>query len=118
MKAIRISLGLAAGLATGLSVALLNRNTNDTSVHTTSSENTSDITQELDIIKQQINNIMNYAVTAKNEGAQLSRSISHDLKSSIGTFKADINPNVQRLQKYIENLQNRGEELTNFPTKK
>lgn len=36
----------------------------------------------------------------------------------IGEFKADINPNIKQLQSHIENLQNRGEEMTNFPTKK
>lgn len=31
----------------------------------------------------------------------------------IGDFKSDINPNIEKLQSHIENLQNRGEEITN-----
>ena len=30
----------------------------------------------------------------------------------IGDFKSDIDPNIKRLQSHIENLQNRGEEIS------
>ena len=30
----------------------------------------------------------------------------------IGDFKSDIDPNIENLQSHIENLQNRGEEIS------
>ena len=35
------------------------------------------------------------------------------LKELIGNFKSDINPNIEKLQTHIENLQNRGEDISN-----
>ncbi len=36
-----------------------------------------------------------------------------EIKSLLGNFKSDINPNIERLQSHIENLQNRGEDIGN-----
>ena len=39
--------------------------------------------------------------------------LAKSLKGLIGNFKSDINPNIEKLQSHIENLQNRGEDISN-----
>ncbi|MGV3043067.1 YtxH domain-containing protein [Staphylococcus rostri] len=118
MNAAKITLGLAAGIATGVSLVLMERQ-KETSRTLNLSENTpAEISDELDTMKSQIHQIKNHAVTIKEDGTEFAKSIGGDIKTSIGEFKADITPNIQRLQQYLENIQNRGEEITNFPTKK
>ena len=118
MKAAKITLGLAAGIATGVSLVLMERQKDAVRTNNLTENAPAEISTELDTMKSQLDDIKNHAVTIKQDGTEFARSIGGDLKTAIGEFKADITPNIQRLQRYIENIQNRGEEITNFPTKK
>ena len=64
-------------------------------------------------MKQSFNDILNYGSQIKNESIEFGSSIGEEFKGLIGNFKSDINPNIEKLQSHIENLQNRGEDISN-----
>ena len=111
MKTAQILLGLGAGVATGLGVALMNRDEYvEHAKKPVGAE--SEFDREITTIKQSINDITNYIAQIKSEGTEFGSSIGDEVKTMIGDFKSDIDPNIDKLQSHIENLQNRGEEIT------
>ncbi|WP_211295803.1 YtxH domain-containing protein [Staphylococcus muscae] len=117
MKLANVTLGLAVGIATGVSLVLMERQNQSLGAKARVGTS-SDISDDLDIIKAQMNQIKDHALTIKEDSTDFAQSIGGDLKTTLGEFKADITPNIKRLQGYRkENIQNRGNEITNFPTK-
>ncbi|CEF18426.1 YtxH domain-containing protein [Staphylococcus xylosus] len=116
MKTAQILLGLGAGVATGLGVALMNRDKKDSNEYIEHAKKPvgaeSEFNREINTIKQSINDITNYIAQIKSEGTEFSSSIGDEVKTMIGDFKSDIDPNIEKLQSHIENLQNRGDEIT------
>lgn len=116
MKTAQILLGLGAGVATGLGVALMNRDKKDSNEYNEHAKKPvgaeSEFNREINTIKQSINDITNYIAQIKSEGTEFGSSIGDEVKTMIGDFKSDINPNIEKLQSHIENLQNRGDEIT------
>lgn len=117
MKVTRILFGLGVGAAAGFAVALSNRddqsvkhNTIDASQPTGAQ---SELEREIETMKQTFNDILNYGSQIKNESVEYGSSIGEEFKTLIGSFKSDINPNIEKLQSHIENLQNRGEDISN-----
>ena len=116
MKIAQVLLGLGAGVATGVGVVLMNRE-NKTQNQLTGNQvkptgADSELSREVDSIKQNINDITNYVAQIKSESTEFGSSIGDEVKEMIGSFKADINPNIERIQSHVENLQNRGEEIS------
>ena len=118
MKAVRITLGVVAGVATGLGVALIKKDGQTRIANPRPERPKTELEQEVDTIKQSVNDIVSYVTQIKTESQSFASSIGDEVKTMIGEFQADIDPNVKRIQTHIENLQNRGQEITNFPTKK
>ena len=117
MKVTRILFGLGVGAAAGFAVALRNRddhsvkhNTIDASQPTGAQ---SELEREIETMKQTFNDILDYGSQIKNESVEYGSSIGDEFKELIGNFKSDINPNIEKLQTHIENLQNRGEDISN-----
>ena len=116
MKVAQVLLGLGARFATGVGVVLMNRE-NKTQNQLTGNQvkptgADSELSREVDSIKQNINDITNYVAQIKSESTEFGSSIGDEVKEMIGSFKADINPNIERIQSHVENLQNRGEEIS------
>ncbi|UXU50844.1 YtxH domain-containing protein [Staphylococcus arlettae] len=116
MKVAQVLLGLGAGVATGVGVVLMNRE-NKTQNQLTGNQvkptgADSELSREVDSIKQNINDITNYVAQIKSESTEFGSSIGDEVKEMIGSFKADITPNIERIQSHVENLQNRGEEIS------
>lgn len=116
MKIVRMTLGVVAGVATGLGVALVARDGQTRIANPKVARPKTEL--EVDTMKNSIHDIKRYIAQIKNESQSFAGSIGDEVKTMIGEFKADIDPNIKQLQSHIENLQNRGEEMTNFPTKK
>ncbi|SCS34756.1 YtxH domain-containing protein [Staphylococcus caeli] len=116
MKTAQILLGLGAGIATGVGVALMNRDKKDSNQFSARDKRPagaeSEVDREINTIKQSINDIANYVAQIKTESTEFGTSIGDEVKTMIGDFKSDINPNIENLQSHIENLQNRGEEIS------
>lgn len=116
MKTAQILLGLGAGVATGLGVALMNRDKKDSNEYIEHAKKPvgaeSEFNREINTIKQSINDITNYIAQINSEGTEFGSSIGDEVKTMIGDFKSDIDPNIEKLQSHIENLQNRGDEIT------
>ncbi|ATH59768.1 MULTISPECIES: YtxH domain-containing protein [Staphylococcus] len=117
MKTAQLLLGLGAGVATGLGVALMNREKKNSNHSITQGPKPtgaeSEFDREINTIKQSVNDIVNYIAQVKSESTEFGSTIGDEVKTMIGDFKSDINPNIEKLQSHIENLQNRGEEITN-----
>ncbi|MDT3960624.1 YtxH domain-containing protein [Staphylococcus kloosii] len=116
MKATQVLLGLGAGVATGVGVVLMNREKQNhqklagNAGQPTGAE--SELNREVNTIKQNVNDIINYVSQIKSESTEFGSTIGDEVKKLIGNFQSDINPNIERLQSHIENLQNRGEEIS------
>ncbi|MEJ7456276.1 YtxH domain-containing protein [Staphylococcus warneri] len=117
MKVTRVLFGIGVGVAAGFAVSLRNRD--DQSVKNNTIDGgqptgaQSELQRELETMKQSFNDILNYSSQIKNEGTEFGSLIGDEIKTLIGNFKSDINPNIEKLQSHIENLQNRGEEISN-----
>ncbi|AYX90181.1 YtxH domain-containing protein [Staphylococcus cohnii] len=116
MKTAQLLLGLGAGVATGIGVALMNRDKKNSSQYVTEARKPtgaeSEFDREINTIKQNVNDIVNYIAQIKSESTEIGSTIGDEVKTMIGDFKSDIDPNIENLQSHIENLQNRGEEIS------
>ncbi|ARJ50098.1 YtxH domain-containing protein [Staphylococcus lutrae] len=117
MKIVRMTLGVIAGVATGLGVALIVKDGQTRIANPKAERPKSELEHEIDTMKNSIGDIKQYVAQIKNDGQRFAGSIGDEVKTMIGEFKADIDPNIKRIQSHIENLQNRGEEISNFPSK-
>ncbi|MCG7306604.1 YtxH domain-containing protein [Staphylococcus warneri] len=117
MKVTRVLFGIGVGVAAGFAVSLRNRDDQSVKNNTIDggqpTDAQSELQRELETMKQSFNDILNYSSQIKNEGTEFGSSIGDEIKTLIGNFKSDINPNIEKLQSHIENLQNRGEEISN-----
>ena len=116
MKTAQLLLGLGAGVATGIGVALMNRDKKNSNQFEAEARRPtgaeSEFDKEINTIKQSVNDIVTYISQIKSESTEFGSSIGDEVKEMIGSFKADINPNIERIQSHVENLQNRGEEIS------
>lgn len=117
MKVSRILFGLGVGAVAGFAVALRHRDDQSVKNHTIDASqptgSQSELQREIENMKQSFNDILNYGSQIKNESIEFGSSIGEEFKGLIGNFKSDINPNIEKLQSHIENLQNRGEDISN-----
>ena len=109
MKASRILFGIGVGVAAGFVVALQGRDDDKVSRTTRSIVPfphwfKTNYNVNFETIKQSFNDILNHGVQIKNESAEFGSSIGGEIKSLLGNFKSDINPNIERLQSHIENF--------------
>ena len=114
MKATRIIFGLGVGIAAGVAVTFLNRDNQSVKNATIDAKEptgtNSELEREIENLKHNVYNVIDYTKQIKNESTAYASSIGDEIKSLIGNFKADINPNIEQLQSHIENLQNRGQQ--------
>lgn len=118
MKVTRVLFGIGVGVAAGVAVSWMNRDhrgviegdTNGAKVPTGAR---SELEREIESVKRSFHNIIDYSKQVKNDGVQYGSEIGDEFKALIGDFKSDINPNIEKLKSHIENLQNRGEEISN-----
>lgn len=109
MKIANVLIGLGAGVAAGLAVTYYRRSSENVFIQ----DNEADIER----MKQSATDIKNYIAQIKNESTDFASSIAGDVKDIIGSFKSDIQPNIERLQGNIENIQNRVNEMAEGPKK-
>ena len=113
MKVSRILFGLGVGAVAGFAVALRHRDDQSVKNHTIDAsqptEAQSELQREIENMKQSFNDILNYGSQIKNESIEFGSSVGEEFKGLIG----NINPNIEKLQSHIENLQNRGEDISN-----
>ena len=116
MKATRIIFGLGVGIAAGVAVTFLNRDNQSVKNATIDAKEptgtNSELEREIENLKHNVYNVIDYTKKIKNESTAYASSIGDEIKSLIGNFKADINPNIEQLQSHIENLQNRGQQIS------
>lgn len=116
MKATRIIFGLGVGIAACVAVTFLNRDNQSVKNATIDAKEptgtNSELEREIENLKHNVYNVIDYTKQIKNESTAYASSIGDEIKSLIGNFKADINPNIEQLQSHIENLQNRGQQIS------
>lgn len=117
MKASRILFGLSAGLAASIAVTFMNRDDQSVKNATIDAKeptgSRSELEREIEDLKRNFHHVIDYSKQVKNDSTEFGSSIGDEIKTLIGNFKSDINPNIEQLQSHIENLQNRGEEISN-----
>lgn len=117
MKVTRVLFGISVGIASGIAVSWMNRDADSVKNNTIDSKtptgSRSELEREIESIKRSFHNIVDYGKQVKNDGVEYGSEIGDEFKTLIGDFKSDINPNIEKLQSHIENLRNRGEEISN-----
>lgn len=117
MKISRVLFGITVGVASGIAVSWLNRDDQSVKNNTIDAKeptgSRSELEREIESLKRNFFNIIDYGKQVKNDGVSYGSEIGDEFKTLIGDFKSDINPNIEKLQSHIENLQNRGEEISN-----
>lgn len=117
MKISRVLFGITAGVASGILCFLVkpwwSKRKNNTIDAKEPTGSRSELEREIESLKRNFFNIIDYGKQVKNDGVSYGSEIGDEFKTLIGDFKSDINPNIEKLQSHIENLQNRGEEISN-----
>lgn len=111
MKFSRLAIGVGVGLVTGFTTAILNTDRSGDALKTDLKSTTDGSKIQLNEIKDNAVEIRNYVLKTKDESQIAIQSLSEEVKTMINEFKADINPNIEQIQKNIENISNRGNEI-------
>ena len=98
--------GLAVGVAAGMVVAIMTAPQTGKQLRSNIARNTSVLKDQLVDVKNETNNvkqsITSFSIEAKNNIPQ----IINELKETITTFKAEIEPDALKLKQEIDVLQN------------
>src|SRR5699024_5603441 len=101
MKTAQLLLGIGAGVATGIGFALMNRDKKNSNKYETEARRPTGAESEFDkennTIKQSVNDIVNYISQIKSESTEIGSTIGDEVKTMIGDFKSDIDPNIENL---------------------
>ena len=111
MKFTRFALGVGVGLATGFATAILNTDRSGDALRTDLKSTADGSKIQLSEIKDNAIEIKDYVLKTKDESQIAIQSLSEEIKTMINEFKADIYPNIEQIQKNIENISNRGNEI-------
>ncbi|MEB5684933.1 YtxH domain-containing protein [Mammaliicoccus lentus] len=111
MKFTRFALGVGVGLATGFATAILNTDCSGDALRTDLKSTADGSKVQINEIKDNVAEIKEYVLKTKDESQIAIQSLSEEIKTMISQFKADIDPNIDRIQKNIENISNRGNEI-------
>ena len=60
----------------------------------------SELEREIESLKRNFFNIIDYGKQVKNDGVSYGSEIGDEFKTLIGDFKSDINPNIEKLQSH------------------
>lgn len=111
MKFSRLAIGIGVGLVTGFTTAILNTDRSGDALKTDIQSTTDGSKVQLDEMKASAKEIKDYVLKTKDESQIAIQSLSEEVKTMINEFKADIDPNIEQIQKNIENINNRGNEI-------
>ena len=63
-------------------------------------------------LKIEADEVKSSFLKTKHESQEVFSSLGDEIKTMINNFQADINPNIENIQGHIENVSNRGEEIS------
>lgn len=107
MKLKNIGVGFTVGLTGGLLIAFLNAPKSGKELQNSLTSGSNDLQSGLNQLKIEGDEIKNAFLKTKHESSEVFSTLGDEVKTMISNFQADINPNIERLQSNIENVQNR-----------
>lgn len=107
MKLKNIGVGFTVGLTGGLLIAFLNAPKSGKALQNSLASGSNDLQSGLNQLKIEGDEIKNTFLKTKHESSEVFSTLGDEVKTMISNFQADINPNIERLQTNIENVQNR-----------
>src|SRR5699024_8935201 len=111
MKFTRFALGVGVGLATGFATAILNTDRSGDALRTDLKSTADGSKVQINEIKDNVAEIKEYVLKTKDESQIAIQSLSEEIETMNSEYEDDIDPNIDRIQKNIEHISNRSNEI-------
>lgn len=112
MKFKNIMVGFAVGVTGGMLVSILNAPKSGSELQQSLKNESGNFKSQMDQLKVEADEVKSSFLKTKHESQEVFSSLGDEIKTMINNFQADINPNIENIQGHIENVSNRGEEIS------
>ena len=112
MKFKNIAVGFAVGVTGGMLVSLLNAPKSGSELQQSLKSESGNFKSQMNQLKVEAGEVKSSFLKTKHESQEVFSSLGDEIKTMINNFQADINPNIENIQGHIENVSNRGEEMS------
>lgn len=112
MKFKNIMVGFAVGVTGGMLVSFLNAPKSGTELQQSLKNESGNFKSQMNQLKVEADEVKSSFLKTKHESQEVFNSLGDEIKTMINNFQADINPNIENIQGHIENVSNRGEEIS------
>ncbi|WP_411842233.1 YtxH domain-containing protein [Salinicoccus sp. HZC-1] len=111
MKIKNAGIGFLVGVTGGTLIAMLNAPKSGSELQASLKSGSGSMKSQMDQLKIEANEVKSSFLTTKHESQEVFKTLGDEIKSMVSNYQADISPNIERIKKEGENLQNRGEEI-------
>ncbi|MCD2137310.1 YtxH domain-containing protein [Salinicoccus halitifaciens] len=112
MKLKNIAVGFLVGVTGGALVSMLNAPKSGSELQQSLKEESGNFKSQMNQVKIEANAVKSSFLKTKHESQEVFSSLGDEIKTMISNFQADINPNIENIQNHVDNLSNRGEEIS------
>lgn len=111
MKLKNIGVGFAVGITGGMLISFLNAPKSGKELQRSLKSNSKDFQSQFDQLKIEGDDIKNSFLQTKRESSEVFSTLGDEIKTLISNYKADINPNIERIQSEVEIITNKAENV-------
>lgn len=112
MKLKNTAVGFFVGLTGGALIAMLNAPKSGNELQQSLKDSSGSFKSQMNQLKVEADDVKSSFLKTKHESQEVFSDLGDEIKTMISNFQADINPNIEHLQGHVENIQNRGDEIT------
>lgn len=112
MKLKNTAVGFFVGLTGGALIAMLNAPKSGNELQQSLKVSSGSFKSQMNQLKVEADDVKSSFLKTKHESQEVFSDLGDEIKTMISNFQADINPNIEHLQGHVENIQNRGDEIT------
>ncbi|MFD2828896.1 YtxH domain-containing protein [Corticicoccus populi] len=112
MKLKNVTAGFLVGVTGGVLIAVLNAPKSGKDLTQSLKSGSGSIKSQISQIKTEADEVKSSFLKTKHESQEVFSNLGDEIKTMISNFQSDMKPNIENIQEHVDNLQNRGEELT------
>jgi gas vesicle protein len=112
MKLKNVATGFLVGVSGGVLIAVLNAPKSGKDLTQSLKSSSGNMKSQLNQIKVEADEVKSSFLKTKYESQEVFSNLGDEIKTIIANFQSDISPNIDNIQEHVENLQNRGNEIT------
>src|SRR5690625_5013996 len=110
MKLKNAGIGFLVGVTGGTLIAMLNAPKSGSELQASLKSGSGNMKSQMDQLKIEADEVKSSFLKTKHESQEVFKTLGDEIKTMISNYQADISPNIEGIQKNVENHQNRGEE--------